>query len=329
MADFALSRRVILCFQLCGLHSINLSHMKDSKEVDGAMIKYRLYQLLHIIVVGANCIVVIFCPNSIMFANDPLGRFNDWIKYYAALFTSCLILTESYFRVRQLIEIFRLSGRLDGIFGSIRVDLSQESVTSYRVYIRKFLPFAAMLLLLEIWALPFFLTNTPMFNYWILTFPMLLQSRFRQLQHILYIDLCHHYARVLASNVKELAVFSECPRGHIRRLIGGISKEVCQLPLQGATESSSRCLGNLQLYQYLLRVVPGGELCFPLPSTSRRLLLALLPVLQSILRRRNVHFFLFSMYFGKSFLFSNRGKQLLIRPFSQNQSAIYSTAPQF
>ncbi|XP_055691122.1 uncharacterized protein LOC129794347 [Lutzomyia longipalpis] len=213
MADFALSRRVILCFQLCGLHSINLSHMKDSKEVDGAMIKYRLYQLLHIIVVGANCIVVIFCPNSIMFANDPLGRFNDWIKYYAALFTSCLILTESYFRVRQLIEIFRLSGRLDGIFGSIRVDLSQESVTSYRVYIRKFLPFAAMLLLLEIWALPFFLTNTPMFNYWILTFPMLLQSRFRQLQHILYIDLCHHYARVLASNVKELAVFLNALEG--------------------------------------------------------------------------------------------------------------------
>uniref|UniRef100_A0A240SXS6 Gustatory receptor n=1 Tax=Lutzomyia longipalpis TaxID=7200 RepID=A0A240SXS6_LUTLO len=208
MAHLKLGRKLFLCFQLCGLSIINLSILnKDRKDKKCFNIKNRLIHILHIVVLSVNFAIVQLYPNAVMSASDSLGKFNDWIKYYAAVVTSFTILLESYIHADQLICIFNQTSELDGIFAAIRVDLSQRDTDTCRVYMRKFIFLTLMLLVLELWPMSFFLTNTPMLNYWLLTTPFLVQSRFRQLQHILYIDLCHHYARVLACNAKQLAIF--------------------------------------------------------------------------------------------------------------------------
>lgn len=208
MAHLKLGRKLFLCFQLCGLNLINLSTLnKNTKKKNSVKIKYHLYHLLHIVIFCANLVIVLSCPNSIMFAFDPLGKFNDWIKYYAAITTSCIILLESYVRVEQLIDVFHQSFKLEAIFRAIKIDLSQQNENSTRIYMRKFVFYIVLLFALELWSVPFLLRNTPQLNYWILSMPLVIQSRFRQLQHLYCIDLCHHYSRTLACNIKQLAIF--------------------------------------------------------------------------------------------------------------------------
>jgi 7tm Chemosensory receptor len=177
-------------FQICGFYPVKVQYNSDHQNEKEKKLHQNfilmLWSALHCATVASFMIFVIVFHERMLYSETPIGKINDILVYFSMLFAHFAIIIETFFKRNLLLKFWYHRSKF--------LQLAEQEKTKRweKTILSKIFCSVVLTITSECLVIAGIRTDKQWTDFWCVSVFGICLTRFRHLQHIIFIDIIFH-----------------------------------------------------------------------------------------------------------------------------------------